>query len=709
MESLLPKVEVRLVNVEKDNLIISFSKDKQLLALLKFKKIRNSRKTNIFAHIAQSGKTLKYECKLDSSKHSCMENMLGEVLHELGIPYTTKQVSEAINGLISEWDDLVEAEELSRLKETLTLYSQPIMVIQTERDVIEVLASDGVEMPEYGSFIDLGECIAISETTYAYVKVSGKGGRELTRIEPIGILAVYERTRNGLELKDIKPYGPRHTEAVKVCDRPVRIRRAAATAVAGHTTFASLSVFNEVLEARQVTGTLLDWRESGRMVLEKLMESVYVPDKRIYYVMASYILMTYFYDIFTAIPYLWIYGPYGSGKTRANMTVTYMSRRGVMILQPSDATLYRLADAVGATIGIDESALKNNQALILAGSYKKGAAVPRAEPTRTGIILKLFESVVPRVFSFKDLPKEDYLLQRIIGILMEKGRPKKKEDPIPEEYRDIRDSLYKLRLIGLSDTLEAKAKAGEILESCGVEGREREIWWPLLTAAILAGFESRVLDYMAEDLEKRMKNEDIYVEEKTVLAAIEDLFITVRDIGDAEQRVATFMASELQNRIIRNILEEENCFEITEDNGVEAEVIKGECRKRAEELRRKWSVQKIGIVLKRLGFDKYRESKGKGAGKRRYYRVPEDAFMEKARLYGYIPDEGSAESVKSVKCLRNIYRKLETPGSASEDDYEHDGATTADKETTHYSISPENLTDSADLTDQTGSKVGFHD
>ena len=711
MESLLPKIKMDLVKVSEKEIVFSLSSQGRPLALIEASKRRiNSRKIKIYVYIAEMGKLFKNECKLDESVYNCVEESLAEPLSLIKLTSSIETVAKALADTVRKWEDIVEAERLARMREALGSASEPRMVIQTENGFIEVLAGDGVEIPEYGGFIDLGDCLAISETTYAYVRVQGgTGGEELTRIEPVGFLAVYRRTPSGLELVEVKAYAPRHVESVEACGHPVRIRKTAATAVAGHYSFASLEVLDKA--RRAVAGSLVipNWANIGKVVVERLRESIYLPDERKYYVMAAYILMTYFYDVFTAIPFLWLYGPYGSGKTRANMTATFMSRRGVMILNPSDASLYRLSDAVGATIGIDESALTDNQALIIAGSYKKGAAVPRAEVTRHGIVLKLFESVVPRIFSFKDLPKEDYLLQRIIGVQMEKGRPKKKEDPLPIEYREIRDTLYLLRLLGLSQILDAKKKAGEILDACELEGREREIWWPLLTAAILGGFEDRVLDYMAEDLEKRLKSEDIYVEEKTVLAAIEEFFKEIEDIEGRKKRIALFMTRDLQNKILRRTLEEESCFDITEKSGgEEIEVIKPECRKRAEELRRKWSPQKIGKVLERLGFNEYRKAEGKGAAKRRYYRLPWDVFEKKAKLYGYFEGEGSAESVKSVKCLRDILQKIKSERLALSDDLEHDEEGEED-DFVKSRIPPRNLTDSADLTDPRGLEVFLDD
>ena len=707
----MPRVKMDLVKVDKKEVVFSLNSEGRLLAIIKLAKKRvNSRKFKVFVLAGERGRLFSGDCSVDDSLADCIKESLAKPLTILGLTSSVETVVKAIVNTIMGWDEIVEAERLTRLKEVLASKGEPRMVIQTEKGFIEVLASDGVEMHAQGGFIDLGECIAIGETTYAYVRLQeGTNEEELTRIEPVGILVVYKKNQSGLRLVDVKVYAPRHIESVNVCGYPVRIRGPGTTVIEGVYSFPSLEVFEKTRQALSEDIEVPSWAIMGEKVVEKLKESVYLPDERKYYVMAAYVLMTYFYDVFTAVPFLWLYGPYGSGKTRTNKTITFMSRRGVFVIKPSEAVIYRLADAVKATIGFDESIINEDQTLIIAGSYKKGATVPRAEVTKYGIILKFFDSFVPWIFSFADLPSVDYLLQRIIGIQMEKGRPKKKEDPDPVEYKEIRENLYLLRLLGLPQILEAKKKAGEILDACDVWGREKEIWWPLLTAAILGGFEDKVLDYMAEDIEKRRKREDIYAEEKTVLAAIEEFFKEIGDIEGEKKRIALFMTRDLQNKILRRTLEEESCFDIAErSSGEEIEIIKPECRKRAEELRKKWSPQKIGKVLERLGFNEYRKAEGKGAAKRRYYRLPWDVFEKKAKLYGYFEGDGSAESVKSVKCLRDILLKIKSEEQAPVDDLEHD-KTGEENDFVKSRIPPGNLTDLADLTDPRGLEVFLDD
>ncbi|MEB3760390.1 MAG: hypothetical protein GSR81_06035 [Desulfurococcales archaeon] len=288
-------------------------------------------------HLLNSGETFAYEC-LPGKTDSCFRDSIEEPLTHAGLSAAVDTIARVLGELVNEWDERVEAERLTRLGEALTQQYKPLFTIPSGDGFLEVLASDGFELPEHGAFIDLGDCVAIAETTYAYVRDS-RAESGLARIEPVGLIAIYTRSGEGLRLSEVKPFAPKRDHAITVCGRPVRVKRAAAAVVVGSTTFADAKVFEAVLEMGDSALKGISWPSVASEILDRLRESVYLKDERKYYVLASYVLMTYFHDVFTAIPFLWLYGPYGSGKTRTNVTITYMSRRGVIILQHQPACI----------------------------------------------------------------------------------------------------------------------------------------------------------------------------------------------------------------------------------------------------------------------------------------------------------------------------------------------------------------------------------
>lgn len=78
--------------------------------------------------------------------------------------------------------------------------------------------------------------------------------------------------------------------------------------------------------------------------------------------MVLYALMTWLHEKFDAVPYLRFRGIAGSGKTRASNVVGRISYRGLaMSGATSPATMFRLIDAVGPTLILDEADYEKSQ------------------------------------------------------------------------------------------------------------------------------------------------------------------------------------------------------------------------------------------------------------------------------------------------------------------------------------------------------------
>jgi hypothetical protein len=587
------------------------------------------------------------ECRIRDGvfEDGCFEE-LGRVVEEF-LPGAGRALADALKEVVNRrWDELLLADRLKAEERKLREGLVPLYEEEVEGRVVRILASDGAYLSTYGSFVDLGDYVVVAESTYAYTQVeTASGGIE--RIEPVGVAVVYRREGGVLRLADKKLYYPSIQTRLQVGDRLVRLRGESRDVKPDLvSTFPDVATLMRVVEGVPLG---MGWVEVGERVVSNLKDYVVFEDDRLYDVVASYVVMTYVYDVFTAVPFLWLHGPPGSGKTRTNMTVTYMCRRGLFVADPSDATLYRMVESVGPTLGIDESILTEKGKRILAAGYKRGAVVPRAEPTKGGIVLKFFEATAPRVFSFENPPLEDYLLQRCITVSMLKARPRKFMDPLPSDFKEVRETLYYLRLTAVPQVLDARDRALKLLEDSGVWGREAEIWAPVLTAAILIGREKSVLDYLLEDVSRRRANELIYEEEKAVLAAIDSLFEETTTLTGGE-KVVTFIPKDLVRRIVDRSLEEEDCVEVVEEERggrtVEVERVKEEprCRELEKELERKWKPQKVGLVLKNLGMDRFKKPKGKGRDVRRPYELKYSDFVSIAKRYDYEPRALTTES-----------------------------------------------------------------
>jgi hypothetical protein len=506
---------------------------------------------------------------------------------------------------------------------------------------IKILASDGTHINAYGDFIDLGDYLVISESTFANMEISTED-MVFERIDPVGIAVIYKRDQGSiLSIVDKKLYYPRYHSNIVIGDRIIRLRGDLRGVKADLIySFPDITTLKKVLDGEEIKRT---WADVGNEIIAKLRDYIVLDDERIYDVIASYIIMTYFYDVFTAVPYFYIHGPPGSGKTRTNLTITYMCRRGIFVADPSIAALYRMIDALKLTTGLDESILNEKAKRIIAAGYKKGAAVPRAEPAKEGIVLRFFDATAPRIFSFEHPPREDYLLQRCILINILKARPKSFLDPQPSEFKEIREVLYYMRLSRLSEILDAREKALKMLEDQRVWGRDAELWAPILAGSILIGREKTVMDYILEDVGRRRANEMMYDEEKIVLRAIDELFNKTPSLAAEGEKVITFMSKDLQKIIKNQMLEDEDCLEIEPDGFIKGVKNEPRCRDLEKEIEKKWKTQKIGIVLRNLGFEKYKKKKGKGSGARYVYEIKHSGFINIAKKYDYEPESGEAE------------------------------------------------------------------
>ena len=98
--------------------------------------------------------------------------------------------------------------------------------------------------------------------------------------------------------------------------------------------------------------------------------------------LALWVILTYGYPAFDAVPYLMLTGPYDSGKSRVMDLLERMGFRPFADDNPSAATIFRRLHANGGTLLFDEAErLKDPKhsetwPALLAG-YRKGASVNR--------------------------------------------------------------------------------------------------------------------------------------------------------------------------------------------------------------------------------------------------------------------------------------------------------------------------------------------
>lgn len=251
----------------------------------------------------------------------------------------------------------------------------------------------------------------------------------------------------------------------------------------------------------------------NRVMIEKMVQLfrkyVYFEEDRFYYLCPLYVLLTHVYDgVFDELPYLLIYGPKGTGKSRLGDIFAGLCLNPISSSEISTPFLYRSVDrnpiGIGATFIIDEaddlSNPKQHNALlrILRSGYRRTGNVGRCNANLEAI---QFHTFCPKILINQSGLTDQALDSRTIPIPMikspvrlEKFRFSKAEKefkevkdligPFSDEYRDIITDLYNSfqGIEGLSD-------------------REDEIWTPIIIIAEVldTGF---VEPHIKEDMRK---------------------------------------------------------------------------------------------------------------------------------------------------------------------------------------------------------------
>jgi hypothetical protein len=215
-------------------------------------------------------------------------------------------------------------------------------------------------------------------------------------------------------------------------------------------------------------------------------------DERDAYVLAAWIIGTYFHRGFHAYPFLHIKAPKGSGKSQCLTLLAQLCFNAVKA-RPTVAALGDTVDALRGTCLIDQAdslSLKGREELleILSDSYKRTGGKRRIVNIEKGRRQTLeFETYSPKAFaSIKELP-EDLRDRCFVVPLIRSSKSFPDPDEPTNDWRARRSELYKALLTehSLVNSQYMIRRIG-YKKSTEIVGRNLELWLPLET--ILACF-----------------------------------------------------------------------------------------------------------------------------------------------------------------------------------------------------------------------------
>jgi hypothetical protein len=202
--------------------------------------------------------------------------------------------------------------------------------------------------------------------------------------------------------------------------------------------------------------------------------------------LAAWVLMTYAYPALAAIPFLYLAGPAGSGKSRTMDVIARMVFRPLMTSNASAATIFRTRHAHGGTLLFDEAErLRDTRSpdvcevlsILLAG-YRRGGSATRMEPHGDSYRATSFDCYGPVVLGcIRGLPGA--LSSRCITVKMMRASKTDPQscrflDDMPEQESRVRDALHCWALEQAHRVMTATVEFGSLAN------RDAELWGPLL-------------------------------------------------------------------------------------------------------------------------------------------------------------------------------------------------------------------------------------
>lgn len=291
------------------------------------------------------------------------------------------------------------------------------------------------------------------------------------------------------------------------------------------------------------------FKESYGLIIKSLKK--YIDMREDYYSLVSlWVMGTYIHKVFGTYPYLYFNAMKGSGKSRTLGLIAHLSYKGKMVVNMSEAVLFRTAQ--DSTICIDEfertkGKEKANLRELLNAAYKKGIIVERAKKVKEcsgeGFEIEKFNVFCPIVMA-NISGMDDVLGDRSIKLTLEKTQldtiSRKLEiwgldegikqilELLSVECVDVElilthtQNLYQkwnsiLETTITNSTLDTNNKhdthdttllLNKIIDTT-LNGRHLELFFPLFIIADFCGEIDKVIK-IAEGIIKEKKEEDVY-------------------------------------------------------------------------------------------------------------------------------------------------------------------------------------------------------
>ena len=199
-----------------------------------------------------------------------------------------------------------------------------------------------------------------------------------------------------------------------------------------------------------------------------------------------YVLHTWVYEQFQAVPYLRFLGLSGTGKTRGTEVIGALCYRPLVIAGSSTpAPMFRMIEAVGGTMLLDEADFSQSQIgsdviKVLNCGYQRGLPVTRMEKNDSGeFVPKLYEVFGPKIINGRRAFQDDATESRCLAYTPQLTDRADIPSQLPPEFYTEVTAIQNMALGWRMENLDSFAVKQIALP--GLKGRGKQIAIPLLS------------------------------------------------------------------------------------------------------------------------------------------------------------------------------------------------------------------------------------
>jgi len=260
------------------------------------------------------------------------------------------------------------------------------------------------------------------------------------------------------------------------------------------------------------------WKNIFSIIIEKLKERFWLIDENDYYFLASFISLSYFQEILETVPYIFIGGEMGSGKSRVLEALGDMCYRGSFTSNISVAVIARELDWHKTTLLYDEIAKDEEKvtpeereifALLRAG-IRRGMYYKRMKNDE---VIGMYDAFGLKAFSTnRELPSD--IKNRCLIITMFKNPRFKPKLDIDVEFINAVLSEYRIYILINNLIDDLKRKVEDMIKNlidAGIDGRTSEILSPLLFFCPKDMIPKNIKDKISERISEERFTETYYV------------------------------------------------------------------------------------------------------------------------------------------------------------------------------------------------------